>query len=321
MKIPILAGASNDISKFDFTPYQIKILDIESNEFKNYITKLNPDAIDYNLRFVNEIIEDNKHKSTKNFAIVHFDSTDAFQLSRIYDVWKFLLILFPSDLNVLYELHVNTEDEYYQISSYITYEERSTGEYPGEPLFFMDSFLPDINKFILDYFCNLSDNGYLRLATESYTTSYYSSHTQHQYLQLMMSLESILDGSIELSFRLRRSIAVLLGDDIDSCRVIFDNLNKLYELRSKIIHGENFNYEAINTYLPCLKAIVSKVIMELLIHNVPTRKDLNSIINELGYGSKSKISNNWCEYNFNPIIDIEAKLKKLEKVKPAGNTQ
>ncbi len=319
MKIPILRGSHFDISKFDFTSHKVEILNIESQEYEKYIEKLNPQAKDYNLRWTKEIIKENEHNSGSSFAIVCTDRIEHFSISKVYDVWKFLLILYPSDLNIQYELHVNSEEGFSQISSYTTYETRTTGEYPGELLICIDSIVPEVNVFIEKYFNSLTTEGFLRLAVESYTTSYYSSHSQHKYLQLMMALESILEGNNELSYRLRRSIAVLLGDDVTSCRLIFDNLNKLYDLRSKIIHGENFNYDAINKYLPCLKGIVSKVITELMIHNFPTRKELNQKIDELGFGSKNQISKNWVQTNINPIRDLEVQLKGLEKIKTAGN--
>ena len=71
-----------------------------------------------------------------------------------------------------------------------------------------------------------------------------------------MALESLIDGSQELIYRLRRSTGLLCGENVESCRRIYNNINKSYKVRSKIIHGEKYDLGKIFEYLEPLQAIV-----------------------------------------------------------------
>jgi hypothetical protein len=313
--IPIIGGTRYDISKFDFSGFGIRIWDIESEELKKFIASLNPSMERYNNSFLNDIIEENRVLGRKNYAIVKLDCLSNFSFSEVKDVFRFLLMLFPSDLNIDHVLNGLYEDGVFQIPSVTKYDKRDTGEY-GDMLFSHDDYLPEINQFISKYFGNLKElPSYINLALEGYITSFYTSHVQFQYLNLCMCLESVLEGDQEVNYRLRRAIAILCGTNVESCRNIYDNMNKLYGVRSKIIHGEVFNYTAINTYLPGLKAVVSRVLIELVIHNIASRSDLNNKINEVGFGDRNKISSHWTFYRLNVITEVEATLRKLEKVK------
>src|SRR5690606_34645467 len=114
--------------------------------------------------------------------------------------------------------------------------------------------------FISIHFERLKGDNFITLAIESYLTSYSASHFHFQYLTLCMALESVVDGSQELTYRLKRSIGLLCGDKIDSCKRIYNNINKLYKVRSKIIHGEKYDAPKILKYLSPLKSIVSRTI-------------------------------------------------------------
>jgi len=193
-----------------------------------------------------------------------------------------------------------------------TFEKRYTGEYPGELLYCDDDKLEEINEFISIHFERLKGDNFITLAIESYLTSYSASHFHFQYLTLCMALESVVDGSQELTYRLKRSIGLLCGDKIDSCKRIYNNINKLYKVRSKIIHGEKYDAPKILKYLSPLKSIVSRTIIELLVHNITDKKELNSKITELGYGGRDKISENWKKYELNILTFADTNWKELE---------
>src|SRR5690606_24703634 len=98
----------------------------------------------------------------------------------------------------------------------------------------------------------------------------------------------------------------------DSCKRIYNNINKLYKVRSKIIHGEKYDAPKILKYLSPLKSIVSRTIIELLVHNITDKKELNSKITELGYGGRDKISENWKKYELNILTFADTNWKELE---------
>jgi hypothetical protein len=116
-------------------------------------------------------------------------------------------------------------------------------------------------------------------------------------------LESITNGNTELLYRIRRNVAVICGKNIESSQIIFDNINTIYKLRSKIVHGSDFSDDKVFEYLDYLQCIVSKLIIELLIHNIPNLEMLNKNITALGFGHRDKLSNNWSDTFLNKKIE------------------
>ena len=126
-------------------------------------------------------------------------------------------------------------------------------------------------------------------------------------------MESIINGSEELNYRLKRGVAILCGDNEFSSEIIYDNLKIIYSLRSKIIHGEKYKTEKVKNYLPHLKALVSRTIIELIIHDISNTNELNKIITKIGFGERYKISNDWKKYDFNINTIAESNFSELEK--------
>lgn len=312
IRILILGKSYYDLSKFDFSFIDISIYNIESEEFENYIESLQPDFKDGNLSFINTIKESIHSDSDKKYAIVKNKPKEDFNIEDVYNVWKILLIIFPSDLNIEYEVNYQYEDNFFQRTYMSEYEKKYTGEYPGELLFSDDEYLDEINEFISKHFERLKGENYITLAIESYLTSFSASHYHFQYLTLCVALESIIYGSNELTYRLRRSIGLLCGEKSSSCEKICENVKKIYKIRSKIIHGEKFRVPKILEYLNPLRSLVSRTIIELLIHNVSNKEELNKKITKLGYGDRTKISPDYQDYELNIITLGETIWKKLE---------
>ena len=88
-------------------------------------------------------------------------------------------------------------------------------------------------------------------------------------------------------------------------------------MRSKIIHGTEFDDDLVSEYLKYLQNIVSKIIIELLIHGIENIETLNYKITKIGFGDRNKISNNWKEFAFNQnlekIIQTELPKKIIEQ--------
>jgi len=305
--IPIICNSNFDLSKFDFSFKGIKILDVKSDLFEDYIKKLQPDFQKANMVFVHDIRTQiqTENEFDKRFAIVKDNPTENFNYSEIQNVWKLLLILFPSDLQIEHEIYYRHEDNFIQRSHMTTWNRHYTGEYPGENLIANDDNIDEVNEYIKLVFERLNNNNYIGIAIENYITSYSASHLHYQYLTLCIALESIINGSQELTYRLKRTIAIICGEDSQNCNIIYSNLNKLYSLRSKIIHGEEYEHNKVSEYIKPLKAIVSRTIIELLIHNIAKNLDLNNKITEIGFGDRLKISDTWKNYKLNEFTIVE----------------
>ena len=63
--------------------------------------------------------------------------------------------------------------------------------------------------------------------------------TENPYIAFILRitvLEMLIEGNAELSFRLSRSVAVLLGKNKDESSEIYDNCKKMYSARSAFLH-------------------------------------------------------------------------------------
>lgn len=306
--ILIISGSDYDLTKFDFSFRDIIIYDTQSEGFEKYIESIQPGYKDHNLSFLHNIKEQIHNKYEKKYAIVKNILNKNSDIHELSNVLKLLLIIFPSDLQIECSIDFFELDGILQCSATIN----SDSVYnPGESLISLDHYVNEINEFIKLSFDRLNNDNYLGFAIENYITSFTASHIHYQYLTLCIALECLIQGNQELTYRLRRTIAVLCGKDVFNCKIIFNNLNKLYSLRSDIIHGEKYHLDKVSEYLKPLQAIVSRAIIELLVHNVPTNKELHEIITELGYGDRAKISQNWKPYELNINTIVASNWKEI----------
>ncbi len=87
------------------------------------------------------------------------------------------------------------------------------------------------------------------LAIHFFNKSYIEPYTPRDSLvDLIVTLENLfLDGANqELGYKLRTRMAILLEKDFNKRKVIFDDINEAYKLRSKIVHGskpKNLDYK------------------------------------------------------------------------------
>jgi Apea-like HEPN len=307
IRVPILSGSFFDLQLFDFSFKDIKIIDIDSRRFDYYIKKLKAYPSPYLKK-----IKEKRSSYDKKYAIVKIHPNVDFNYADILNVWKILLIIFPSDLQIEHIIDFTFDNDGYDFNSISSWEKRVTGEYPGQPLYTKETDLLEVNDFIKSVFNRLNQDNYIGIAIENYLTSYNASHFHYQYLALCISLESIVYGSQELTYRLKRSVSILCGESPFNCNMIFNNINKIYKLRSEIIHGESYEITKVKDYLIPLKAIVSRTIIELLIHNIPSNKLLNEEITKIGYGDRNKISSGWKAYELNIHTFIETNWTELK---------
>jgi hypothetical protein len=147
-----------------------------------------------------------------------------------------------------------------------------------------DSEIPDLQRFIINTKLPFNEP-FLQLAFENFELSYQTHNLNLSFLSLMISLETLLSpGGSELTYKISRNAAVLLGKEKDESEVIFSEIKKLYKLRSKIVHGEKSNI--INTeVLLKLRHYIRESIKE--INKVGKSKDeLLDILNSCGFGDK-----------------------------------
>ncbi len=314
--IPILTGSYFDLTKFDFSFKDLYILDLESDEFKEYLDSLTaPDNDGYNYEMVQSILKEKTEVNDKFYVIIKRDVTKNYSRADIYRVWTLLLIIHPSDLQIQHELHFHIDGDFIDSSGYSSEPKRYTGKYPGEPLYNNDKYVGEINEFLQLVFDRVQTNAYIDLSIYHYMTSYNALYYHYQFMSLFTALDCIVENSTELQYRLKRSVAILCGDREHTCQIIYKKVDILSKLRNNIVHGNKFDANEVCEKLPKLRALVSRVIIELLVHNLG-QKELGDAITRIGFGDRSKISKDWKEFELNILVNMDAKWLKFKDSSP-----
>lgn len=159
----------------------------------------------------------------------------------------------------------------------------------------------DLTYFLKDFDLPFDDKS-LNLAFENFELSYHVEFMYLQFLSLMNSLEVLVkpvSAKTDLTYRLSRNTAVLLGKDRKESNEIYKNLKCLYTIRSSIVHtgeakeckkkGKVLNYEQMLEKIITLRGYVRNSIKEMnyIIKNENKNKDqaLN-MLNECGFGER-----------------------------------
>ena len=95
---------------------------------------------------------------------------------------------------------------------------------------------------------------------ELYEMSYYSPYMEHAFLTLFAILELLVGAQSEITFQVSRGIALLLSNNENELETSFDEIKKLYNVRSKFVHnGSKVSYEDVRK----LRFFVQKTIIKL----------------------------------------------------------
>ena len=124
---------------------------------------------------------------------------------------------------------------------------------------------------------------YMNLAIENFELSYQVLNLDIRFLLLMMSLEALFNrGQPELKYTISRNSAVLLGRNTKDSNIIFEDMKRLYDMRSRIIHADKSNIIGKED-LSKLYSYVRKAIIK--INGLDIDKDeLFILLNSKGFG-------------------------------------
>lgn len=124
---------------------------------------------------------------------------------------------------------------------------------------------------------------FLQLAFENFELSYEMQNKNLQFLTLMNGLESLFhpSDSGELTYRISRNCAVLLGNKKEDTRTIFKDMKKLYGIRSQIVH--NGRADISEDELLKLRCYTRESIKKMYEIN-KNKEDILKILNEKGFG-------------------------------------
>lgn len=292
--VAIVAGSFADLSKLDLSAMGIKCYNLKKPaKLKALSAKLKPVVEDvYALyKIVLKDAERAHDKAEYLHALLPADLSELVEKGVYFDFVNRLKVLFPSDFQVhsVAEFYLDgSEIEWHGSGIYVThyYPERYESY-----LYFQNK--PEqvlaINGYINRYGDRVKAAPFISLAIDAYLNSFGEIPLHMSFLSLCIALESFVSGKNELIYRIRRTVSLICADSEYSARIIFKNIGKIYELRSAIVHGEKYNYALIREYLPYLRALISRTIVQLLYSEVCKPDDLQEQLNFAGFTDRKAI--------------------------------
>lgn len=163
-------------------------------------------------------------------------------------------------------------------------------------------FDPDLQNFKLE--CELSelkellrnknrilDIEYLNLAFILFAHSFDVKNVDLKFLTLMNAMEVLFhpSGNNELKYRISRYFAVLIGETKEESEDYFENMKKLYDKRSNIVHSGKTK-KNLTDDLFMLRDYVRKSIIKLSLIIDPNekekdeRKRIEKVLDASGFG-------------------------------------
>jgi len=317
-KFYVLAGSLFDLSLFDFSNVNIQCFKIDSEKLKEFTQTTHYkdwNGDNRNWEKLQKIKEEFGDRKGDLYVLLPIDLSKEV-LSKDYKYcWHVLLLLFPSDLAIYRKISFQLfDDQYLWLHSIEEHTFYPTGERTEDNYLISDiTFKEEVNHFIGLFFRRIDSIKFIQIALQSYVNSYSEMHFTMTYLSLCICLESIVAGNTELSFRIKRNVAILCGTNADEADLIFDNLGNIYNLRSKIVHGDIYDEKKVQEYLPYLRNIVSRMIIEVLLINITDLVFLNRRLTFSGFSKKEDLVQDHKEMVLNPISNSIIRYKELKK--------
>lgn len=299
LRLGVFNGCITDLDLIDFSRLNLRLINGNAENVKNIIETNFKDSKDIKDRFskIRNIIGGHFDKMQ---VILPIDFSKPVYESDIYLADNILKILFPySDVSLhFYEVFI-VKNGKASFNSSRQFEFKQSGYADENYLKTNSNEFVNINAFIKLFLENFTKIQYYKDVLEPYLGSFYQNFKMMEYISLCISLESIIEGNQELNYRIKRNLAILIGRDIERSNIIFKNVGKVYELRSKIVHSSKYSNDSLEEYLPYLRNLVSLLLIELILQNINNLSSLNKILTETGFGSKKNISESYIDLDVN----------------------
>jgi len=301
-QILILFPITGDVEKLNVSKYGLKIYKMDSPYFL-------------------EILDDELHSRLENKlrAISHYELEEycyvVVEKEGTKNLWGFfnlLKMIKPSSVMPIAELSVTF---YMKQRKRKKLQIPSTSVWPldidkslDNPLRISGAQIPLINTLLINYFNSRENQAFNKLGT-----IYFEAITQEKrYLKLlilMMIVESLITGDDNqgISYKIRRLCAVILGSSGEMSQQIFDNVSKIYSVRSKIVHSAD-ERKLTEKMVDYLHYVVCELLNTILISNCEPKTlfdyttrygfgDRKKLIKDLGLKSDRRFIDNYSKFN------------------------
>lgn len=291
-KIFFLVGSLSDLAKIEFSSLNIKCLNLDSKEFKEAYEEILYEPFCLKYSALKKQLRKGDSDDHQVFALLQMDLTKEFVNDDFLLCFKILLVMFPSNITIIEIMHFTIIEnkfidwDYSEVYNLVNYD-------PSNFLYFDENSINEINDFIRLFIERMQSMKYIFITIDSYANSFNQENYVMAFLNLCISLESITNGTQELNYRIARNVALLIADRKERALVIFENVKKIYNLRSKIIHGSQFDFDKVRKYLPYLEKVASRMIIELILQGFKDMDELNNSLTFAGFETKKSLSDNY----------------------------
>lgn len=313
LPIGIFRGAEEDILELNLRSINLKLYNLNSEEFYRVIKKFHPGDPDHITSGMEHFFGTDRVIRDEFYACVPIKKDIPF-LNNVYEnLEAVLLLMFPSNFRfvgtvVLYSPNEKQKYDNVYFNTVGNYNLLPFTE-PNECFLTTgNGNIKDINAFIKLFFNRYQQLPYLNIAMESYIESFKHLNSKMSYVNLFMALDSLIDSTSELVHRTSRLLAVVNADTVECGETIYKNFSNFYKLRSGIVHGGAVKRQ--QDYYLNVQALVSRTIIELIQLNFPTKPIMNSEVIKSGYSDKPKLNKRYKYYHLNTTTEY----KILEQV-------
>ncbi|MBY8963861.1 hypothetical protein KJK34_13960 [Flavobacterium sp. D11R37] len=299
--IAIFTGSFVDLNVLDLSMLNLRFMKFKSAEFNKLVkqTEYHKGQIARVIKGISEEHLDNDRLQ----VLLPINFSKPVKKEDLWLVRDILLVIFPSDIAIARIIDFQLLGNKIGLSGILSYEFRTTGEDTfANYLFLYEHEIQCINQFIPIYIERYNKIPYLTKTIHAYLSSFFQSFSDMEYLSLCIALESIINGKTELTYRIRRNIAIILASDVELGKIVFKNIGDVYDLRSAIAHSTGEKYDRIRIYLPYLRKVISRLIVELISLNIHDIDKLNSELSYIGFGDRGKLSENYVEYKLSTSV-------------------
>lgn len=311
----IIGGSYIDFSIIDLTPWGIQGGLIESEKTEKHIKEISYRKFaNRNWSHIIKIAQspdgtgEGKHVDWQIMNILWpIDLDNPPKIEDYFDAIGAIKVIHPSEVHILSILeaqYFKGEGIYY--SGWSTYDQHYWNKY-SDPhdhyLNYPEELLGDTNKFLGYYHSTYKEINYIDNAIKYYLDSFNVNSPEMAFLCLCICLETIVQGKEQLSYKFKRNLAVLCGETLEKAKNIYRNADKIYSFRSNLVHAgknkkDNLNFDA---FLEYTQILASRMIIEMLKHQISDITEFNNRLNELGFGDMLKISPTSITYKVNVI--------------------
>ncbi|MFA9370135.1 MAG: hypothetical protein ACERIH_00285 [Labilibaculum antarcticum] len=321
-----LGGTYVDFRNIDLSPWGIQGGLVESPDTEKFIRSISMEGQDErNWKHAKDVSQGvdggvGKHGDWEYMNLLWpLDLKNPPTRTDYFEAIEAIRVIHPSEIYIQNILGAQYFEEMgIHFSSWTTYSSYHWYKYetPQEHYFICDEEnLKETNEFLAYYKANYEKRDYIRNAIRYYSDSFRVNSNEMAFICLCICLETIVPGKEQLSYRFKRNLSVLCSDSNEKGKRIYLKANQLYGYRSKLVHSgmTSKDFKKFDLFFEYAQILASRMIIEMLLHNIPKIEELDKKITELGFGQKKAISENYKEFKGNILTWYKVSEYEFEK--------